>query len=37
MDMGSFDSYLDASMFIASLEKRKGYQVYNPEKEKNIG
>lgn len=31
MDMGSFDSYLDASMFIASLEKRKGYQVYNPE------
>lgn len=30
MDMGSFDSYLDASLFISSLEKRKGYQVYNP-------
>ena len=36
MDMGSFDSYLDACMFISSLEKRKGYQVYNPEI-KNIG
>ena len=32
MDMGSFDSYLDASMFISSLEKRKGYEVYNPKK-----
>ena len=30
MDMGSFDSYLDASLFISSLEKRKGYEVYNP-------
>lgn len=32
MDMGSFDSYLDAAMFLSSLEKRKGYEIYNPEK-----
>lgn len=31
MDMGTFDSYLDASMFISSLEKRKGHEIYNPE------
>jgi len=29
MDMGSFDSYLDACMFIAATEKRQGYPIYN--------
>ena len=29
MDMGTFDSYLEASQFIAATEKRQGFQIYN--------
>jgi len=29
MDMGSFDTYLDACMFISATEKRQGYEIYN--------
>ena len=29
MDMGSFDSYLDACMFVSATEKRQGFPIYN--------
>ena len=29
MDMGTFDSYLEACQFIAATEKRQGFQIFN--------
>ena len=29
MDMGTFDSYLEACQFIAATEKRQGYKIYD--------
>jgi len=29
MDMGDFDSYLDACMFVSATEKRQGFPIYN--------
>jgi glucose-1-phosphate thymidylyltransferase len=29
MDMGTFDSYLEASQFIAATEKRQGFEIYD--------
>ena len=29
MDMGDFDSYLDACMFVAATEKRQGFPIFN--------
>ena len=29
MDMGTFDSYLEASQFIAATEKRQGFEIYS--------
>ena len=32
MDMGTFDSYLEASQFIAATEKRQGFEIYSLNK-----